>query len=102
MQTLLTTDKYRPRPLPDFKQIYLHRCTDAFYKWQQANRPAENTFVLHDGPPYANGNLHVGHGMNKILKDIILRVKVQQGGFESRRDGVEMRWRQDEMDILTS
>jgi isoleucyl-tRNA synthetase len=35
--------------------------------------------VLHDGPPYANGNLHAGHALNKILMDIILRVKVQQG-----------------------
>jgi len=35
--------------------------------------------LLHDGPPYANGDLHAGHALNKILKDIILRVKVQQG-----------------------
>jgi isoleucyl-tRNA synthetase len=35
--------------------------------------------VLHDGPPYANGPLHVGHALNKILKDMVLRVKVQQG-----------------------
>ncbi|MBQ6970115.1 class I tRNA ligase family protein [bacterium] len=30
-------------------------------------------FILHDGPPYANGNLHVGHALNKILKDFIVR-----------------------------
>jgi isoleucyl-tRNA synthetase len=35
--------------------------------------------VLHDGPPYANGPLHIGHALNKILKDMVLRVKVQQG-----------------------
>lgn len=35
--------------------------------------------MLHDGPPYANGNLHIGHALNKILKDIICRVKLQQG-----------------------
>jgi isoleucyl-tRNA synthetase len=29
--------------------------------------------VLHDGPPYANGNIHIGHALNKILKDIITR-----------------------------
>lgn len=34
------------------------------------------TFVLHDGPPYANGDLHMGHALNKILKDIINRYKV--------------------------
>ena len=31
------------------------------------------TFILHDGPPYANGELHVGHAVNKILKDIIIK-----------------------------
>ena len=30
-------------------------------------------FVLHDGPPYANGNLHMGHALNKVLKDFIVR-----------------------------
>ena len=35
--------------------------------------------MLHDGPPYANGPLHIGHALNKILKDMVLRVKVQQG-----------------------
>ena len=30
-------------------------------------------FTLHDGPPYANGNLHIGHALNKILKDVINR-----------------------------
>ncbi|PIA61466.1 hypothetical protein AQUCO_00300755v1 [Aquilegia coerulea] len=35
-------------------------------------------FVLHDGPPYANGNLHIGHALNKILKDIINRYKLLQ------------------------
>ncbi|KAL5701234.1 isoleucine--tRNA ligase [Ranunculus cassubicifolius] len=36
------------------------------------------SFVLHDGPPYANGNLHIGHALNKILKDIINRYKLLQ------------------------
>ena len=34
-------------------------------------------FILHDGPPYANGNLHMGHALNKILKDIVCRTKFQ-------------------------
>jgi isoleucyl-tRNA synthetase len=59
--------------------VYIERCADNFYKWQEANRSAANTFILSDGPPYANGALHVGHALNKILKDMILRVKVQQG-----------------------
>lgn len=36
-------------------------------------------FILHDGPPYANGDIHIGHAVNKILKDIILRSKTQAG-----------------------
>ena len=36
-------------------------------------------FILHDGPPYANGDLHVGHAENKILKDIIMRYKRLRG-----------------------
>lgn len=38
-------------------------------------------FVLHDGPPYANGNLHIGHALNKVLKDIICRSKQMQGFY---------------------
>ncbi|WP_165668120.1 isoleucine--tRNA ligase [Metapseudomonas otitidis] len=37
------------------------------------------TFVLHDGPPYANGEIHIGHALNKILKDIIVRSKTLSG-----------------------
>lgn len=36
-------------------------------------------FVLHDGPPYANGNIHMGHALNKILKDIIVKYKAMKG-----------------------
>jgi len=38
-------------------------------------------FVLHDGPPYANGNIHIGTALNKILKDIIVKYKSQQGYY---------------------
>ena len=41
-----------------------------------AGRPK---FILHDGPPYANGDIHIGHAVNKILKDIILRSKTLAG-----------------------
>ena len=61
------------------REQYLRRTTDDFYKWQSERETAKKTFVLHDGPPYANGDLHVGHALNKILKDMILRVKVQHG-----------------------
>ncbi|MDV3196291.1 MAG: isoleucine--tRNA ligase [Candidatus Phytoplasma stylosanthis] len=39
------------------------------------------SFFLHDGPPYANGNIHIGHALNKILKDFILRFKTMQGFY---------------------
>ena len=38
-----------------------------------------NPFILHDGPPYANGNIHLGHALNKILKDFINRSKMMEG-----------------------
>ncbi|EJS41387.1 ism1p [Saccharomyces arboricola H-6] len=41
----------------------------------------ERLFILHDGPPYANGDLHLGHALNKILKDIINRYQLSQGKY---------------------
>ncbi|KAJ2809113.1 isoleucine-tRNA ligase [Coemansia guatemalensis] len=54
------------------------RCTDALYRWQLEHNHGPQ-FILHDGPPYANGDLHIGHFMNKVLKDIINRYQVMQG-----------------------
>eukprot|EP00658_Telonema_sp_P-2_P035885 TRINITY_DN26035_c0_g1_i1.p1 TRINITY_DN26035_c0_g1~~TRINITY_DN26035_c0_g1_i1.p1 ORF type:complete len:352 (-),score=78.02 TRINITY_DN26035_c0_g1_i1:141-1196(-) len=54
-------------------------CIRDRYKWQRANNAADRPFVLHDGPPYANGSLHIGHALNKVLKDVINRYKVLQG-----------------------
>ncbi|XP_055631360.1 isoleucine--tRNA ligase, mitochondrial [Toxorhynchites rutilus septentrionalis] len=51
-------------------------CFSGLYSWQRDNLPPENEFILHDGPPYANGELHMGHAVNKILKDFILRHKI--------------------------
>ncbi len=48
-----------------------------YEKLSQSN--PEEVFVLHDGPPYANGNLHMGHALNKILKDIINKYKLLRG-----------------------
>lgn len=52
---------------------------DQLYKWQLDNRDPTKTFVLHDGPPYANGAPHMGHALNKILKDIVNRYKLLRG-----------------------
>ncbi|KAK6072239.1 isoleucyl-trna synthetase [Seiridium cupressi] len=75
----LPKSTFPPRPAAQLRDQYIKRSADDFYEWQKTNRPAHDTFILHDGPPYANGNLHVGHALNKVLKDMILRVKVQQG-----------------------
>ena len=42
-------------------------------------RKGRKSFILHDGPPYANGNIHIGHSVNKILKDIIVKSKTLSG-----------------------
>lgn len=49
------------------------------YKWQKEFNKNNETFLLHDGPPYANGDVHVGHAVNKILKDITNRYKLMRG-----------------------
>ncbi|NNE82892.1 MAG: isoleucine--tRNA ligase [Alphaproteobacteria bacterium] len=51
---------------------------DLFAKQREASRGQEK-FILHDGPPYANGNLHIGHALNKILKDVINRSQQMMG-----------------------
>ena len=59
-------------------------------RWQQENLYAKmmeknknkQQFMLHDGPPYANGNIHLGHALNKILKDFVVRYK-NMSGFDT-------------------
>ncbi|KAF2764590.1 isoleucyl-tRNA synthetase [Teratosphaeria nubilosa] len=65
---------------------YRRRCADDLYAWQRSQRPGQE-FVLHDGPPYANGDVHVGHALNKILKDLILRWEMAQGKRVHYRPG---------------
>jgi len=61
-----------PRIIEKWKDIDI-------YNYVQNQRAGCPTFVLHDGPPYANGDIHIGTAMNKILKDIVVRYKVLQG-----------------------
>ena len=75
---------FPPRPPIHTSSLFtalIKRCSDDLYEWQRASRPkdSESSFVLHDGPPYANGDLHVGHALNKILKDITCRVQLARG-----------------------
>ena len=48
---------------------------EKIYEKMKENRAGCESFTLHDGPPYANGNIHIGHALNKILKDIINKYK---------------------------
>lgn len=49
------------------------------YERIRAKRKGASAFILHDGPPYANGDIHIGHAVNKILKDIIIKAKTMSG-----------------------
>lgn len=51
-----------------------------YQKVQEKNR-SEKPYILHDGPPYANGHIHMGHALNKILKDIIVKYKSMKGFY---------------------
>jgi isoleucyl-tRNA synthetase len=51
------------------------------YSKALAQNEGNPSYILHDGPPYANGSLHMGHALNKILKDIIVRYKTMQGFY---------------------
>ncbi|MCI8593879.1 MAG: isoleucine--tRNA ligase [Oscillospiraceae bacterium] len=65
-----------PKREPDMlKEMEEHRL---YHKMMERNA-GKPTFVLHDGPPYANGNIHIGTAMNKILKDVIVKYKNMTG-----------------------
>ncbi len=53
---------------------------DIYHKALERNAGREQ-FFLHDGPPYANGNIHVGHALNKVLKDFLVRYKTMNGYY---------------------
>ncbi|ODQ65861.1 isoleucyl-tRNA synthetase [Nadsonia fulvescens var. elongata DSM 6958] len=75
----LPKTKFANRPNHKINEtIYLPQISHELYKWQSAQN-TRKPFVFHDGPPYANGQLHLGHAMNKVLKDIITRYQVLNG-----------------------
>ena len=45
------------------------------YNKIRKSKKGKKKFILHDGPPYANGKIHIGHAVNKVLKDIIVKSK---------------------------
>src|SRR6202167_5223662 len=52
---------------------------NGIYERIREARASRLTYILHDGPPYANGNIHLGHAFNKLLKDFIVRHKTMEG-----------------------
>jgi isoleucyl-tRNA synthetase len=60
--------------------VYLQKWADeGLYAKIRAKSKGKRTFILHDGPPYANGNIHIGHALNKILKDMIVKYRTMEG-----------------------
>uniref|UniRef100_UPI0026075EF1 class I tRNA ligase family protein n=1 Tax=Sulfurihydrogenibium sp. TaxID=2053621 RepID=UPI0026075EF1 len=49
------------------------------YKKLREDREGKEKYILHDGPPYANGHIHIGHALNKILKDILVKYQSMKG-----------------------
>ena len=68
-----------PENEPNFLEFWKKR---GIYKKIRMTSKGKDKFILHDGPPYANGNVHLGTALNKILKDIIVRSK-QMSGFDA-------------------
>ena len=66
--------KREPEILANWQQIGLNEQLEKAHQGKQS-------FILHDGPPYANGHIHMGHALNKILKDIIVKSKRMQGYY---------------------
>ena len=76
---------------------------DVYHKMLDARKGAEERFVIHDGPPYANGSIHIGTAFNKILKDFIPKFKTMTGryapyvpGWDTHGLPIELRFLKDE------
>ncbi len=65
-----------PKREPEFQEQWEK---EHLYQKLMEKNEGKPLFILHDGPPYANGNLHMGHALNKVLKDIIVRYKNMAG-----------------------
>ncbi|MEQ1883895.1 MAG: isoleucine--tRNA ligase [Bryobacteraceae bacterium] len=60
-------------------KLLAHWQGTGIYERTREARKGRPTYILHDGPPYANGNIHLGHAFNKILKDFIVKLKTMEG-----------------------
>lgn len=64
---------------PEFLEDWTER---SLYKKIRLSKKGKPRFILHDGPPYANGKIHIGHAVNKVLKDIVVKSK-SLAGFDA-------------------
>ncbi len=62
----------------DFQKLWQEK---EIYEKAVENREGKESFILHDGPPYANGDIHIGHALNKILKDFVTRFATLRGYY---------------------
>lgn len=66
--------------LPTAEPVRLQQWEDiGLYQQIREKRAGAPKFILHDGPPYANGNIHIGHAVNKVLKDVVVRSRTMMG-----------------------
>ena len=78
-------------PQNEPKQVERWERERTYFTILEANQGKPH-FVLHDGPPYANGNIHIGHALNKILKDIIVKYRSMTGHVGALRSGLGLPW----------
>ena len=78
-QTTFAMKANLPQNEPKWLQ---HWQTIGIYKAIREKSQGKPKFVLHDGPPYANGKIHIGHALNKVTKDIIVKSRTMMG-FDS-------------------
>lgn len=93
----LPRSTFPARPSAAQLEQYRQRCAHDLYEWQRTHRLSsirnargeeiQNDFNLHDGPPYANGAVHIGHALNKVLKDLIVRWQLAKGKRVQYRPG---------------
>ncbi|WP_019959848.1 isoleucine--tRNA ligase [Woodsholea maritima] len=85
---LPTTDFPMRAGLPKAEPKWLERWNAIkLYEKMRATKAGQERFVLHDGPPYANGHIHIGTGLNKILKDFVIRTQRMSGKDAPYRPG---------------